>query len=321
MFSQYRDSASRRNGHLYGGAELTSVTATQPALPGLDSPLIGSVKNERSVMVYNFFSLSKEPKTELEPYDDGQVRIEVKGTKAGVATIYDKEILIYAASLLVDKMNRGEALNQTITFTAHDFFRVARVTPGGSSYDRISGALERLQGTQVRTNIETGGEGTDEFWSWAQSAKAQYRKDARTGERVLRSVSITLCDWLYRAILHDNRMLTYDPRYFDLGALEKRLYEMARAHCGHQPGFKIGLDKLRRRVGSEMELKDFKARMVKIASRKNPLPEYGFKLVDRAVEQGRSKRANLKSMQVIFWRLDRWREYDADKFCEADETE
>ena len=48
----------------------------------VDSPLIGKVKNDRSLMVWNFFALTKERVTELSPYRDGNVFIEVKGTRA-----------------------------------------------------------------------------------------------------------------------------------------------------------------------------------------------------------------------------------------------
>ena len=60
-----------------------------------DSPLCGSAKNERDLMAFNFFSLTREHQTSLPPYDDGKVRIEVKGTDDGIATIWDKELLIY----------------------------------------------------------------------------------------------------------------------------------------------------------------------------------------------------------------------------------
>lgn len=288
---------------------------SQARLPGIDSPLRGSVKNERSIMVYNFFSLSKEPKTRLEPYDDGQVRIEVKGTEAGVATIYDKELIIYIASLMVEKMNAAETVEQEFTFTAHDFFRVVGIRPSDTAYERLSGALERLQGTQVKTNIETGGEGTDEWFSWLEHAKASYTRGAN-GEKRLRSVSVRLCQWLYRGILKDQRVLTYDPSFFDLPPLEKRLYEMARAHCGEQPGFKMGLEKLRRRVGSEMGPKDFKSRLVRISEKKNPLPEYAFKVIDRK-PPGRI-RFDPRSAVVVFWRQSRWKEYDEASFPDAD---
>lgn len=302
------------------------MVAKQQLLPGLDSPLRGSIKNERSVMAYSFFSLSKEPRTELEPYDDGKVRIEVKGTKAGVATVYDKELLIYAASLIVDKANRGERIGPKITFAANDFFRVVHIQSAGTAYERVTGALERLQGTQIKTTIETGGEGTDSWFSWLKDARANYRKDPRTGERVLQSVTLEICDWLYRAIERDNKMLTYHPEYFELGVLEKRLYELARAHCGHQPGFRIGLEKLRRRVGSEMQLKDFRIRMSRIAEKQKPLPEYGFKLEDRsALRPGADgkprQRMKLENVLVVFWRLDRWRDYSLERFPDVDEIE
>ena len=60
-----------------------------------DSPLIGTAKNEKTLMAFNFFSLTREHQTELPRYDDGKYTIEVEGTKHGVASIWDKEVLIY----------------------------------------------------------------------------------------------------------------------------------------------------------------------------------------------------------------------------------
>lgn len=286
-----------------------------PLLIDLDSPLRGSVKNERSVMVYNFFALERK-RTEPIRYDDGRVKIEVKGTEAGIATIYDKELLIYVASLLVDKINRGEQVDQKLSFSGHDVLRVLRVANSGTAYDRVSGALERLQGTQIKTNIETGGAGTDSWFSWLKTADAEYRKNAK-GEKVLRAISVELCDWLYRAIIKDGRMLTYDPAYFDLPPLEKRLYEMARAHCGSQAGFRIGLEKLQARVGVEGPTRNFRSKLKKISERERPLPEYGFKIVDTPAP-GRRKNASGAAM-VVFWRLDRWRDYAPDSFPEVED--
>src|SRR3954452_8886576 len=127
-----------------------------------DSPLIGRVKNDRTLMVWNFFSLSRERVSELPTYDDGRVRIEVSGAKYGVATIWDKEILIYLASLVQDKLNRGEEVSPRLVFTAHDICRVTGSVVGGSAYRRIAEGLRRLQGTQIITNIETGGAGEDQ---------------------------------------------------------------------------------------------------------------------------------------------------------------
>src|SRR4051812_3944738 len=76
--------------------------------PSLDSPLTGKVKGDRHTMVFNFFSLRREKVMKLPTYDDGRTWIEVSGTHHGVANIWDKEIIVYAASLLAEKMNKGE---------------------------------------------------------------------------------------------------------------------------------------------------------------------------------------------------------------------
>ncbi|MGI9449842.1 MAG: replication initiator protein A [Geminicoccaceae bacterium] len=57
------------------------------------------------------------------------------------------------------------------------------------------------------------------------------------------AITIRLCDWLYRAIKKDTRILTYDQRYFSLSPVARRLYELARSHCGYQELFVIGLEK------------------------------------------------------------------------------
>jgi plasmid replication initiation protein len=285
------------------------MTGTQLSLK-LNSPLIGKVKNDRTMMVWNFFSLTKERVTELPVYDDGMVRIEVRGTSLGVATIWDKEVLIYIASIIQDRINRGEATSETVTFTAHDFFRVTGSQAAGPNYDRLIAALGRLQGTQIITNIKTGGRGETRGFSWVADFEVQYR-ERKTGTKEMKSVTVTICDWMYRAIKIDGRMLTYHPGYFNLAPLERRLYEIARAHCGNQAAFKINIEKLRLRVGSDMELKSFKRKLVQIAAADNALPEYGISVFDprrpggiidptRPAPTGRTP---LKQWMVLFYRI------------------
>jgi plasmid replication initiation protein len=280
----------------------------------LDSPLTGHAKNDRNLMVFNFFSLCREKVTELPVYDDGVVRIEVVGTKYGVATIWDKELLIYVASLMQEKMNRGEFIDpdrREFRFTAHDLFRITGTKPGGSAYERIRDGLQRLQGTQVITNLETGGEGEERAFSWIDTYDIKYRR-TRGGEKTMEAVSVTLCKWLFRAILKDRRMLTYDTRYFALPPIEKRLYEIARAHCGRQGGFRMGIEKLRLRVGSDNDLRRFKAQLVAISKRKHQLPGYGLMVVDPRASRLPDKRVPpppgrtpLKSFMVFFFSIER----------------
>lgn len=252
----------------------------QLALPDLDSPLHGKVKGERSVMAFPFFALSKGRRMTPIAYADEHVSIEVRPSQTGVATIYDKEILLYIASLLVAQMKRCETPSQEYAFTAHDFLRVIGGNRSARSYQRIQGALERLQGTQIKTNIEAGGEGEDGYFSWLSEARLAYSKDAN-GKKRLTSVKVRLCDWLYRALIKDQRILTYDLHYFQLSPIERRLYEIARVHCGQQPLFHIGLEKLQRKVGSEDRMAKFKAALKEVADRQ-PLPEYDLCVVESA---------------------------------------
>src|SRR3546814_2093474 len=103
--------------------------------------------------------MSKGKVTKPLAYKTDTVSIEIFATSKGVATIYDKEVLLYIASLMVAKLEAGVGVSQDFYFTAHDLFRVTGVNGSARSYARLSDALERLQGTQIKTNIEAGGEG------------------------------------------------------------------------------------------------------------------------------------------------------------------
>lgn len=228
-----------------------------------DSPLHGKVRGQRSVMAYPFFHLGKTaPTREVLRYDDGQVRIEVAPGPAGIATIYDKDLILYIASLMAEKLRRGELRpddpkpDREFTFTAHDFFRVAGRDTAGKAYDRLLQMLQRLQGTQVRTNIEMAGEGTDGVFSWIDAVNTRYRRNARK-EKELVSVSVTLCAWLYRGILNDTRLLTFADEYFDLAPLERRLYEIAKSEDVDEAGWSIDIEDLHARVGTRGLLRHF----------------------------------------------------------------
>src|SRR3954451_20261627 len=102
-----------------------------------DSPLLGTAKNERTLMAFNFFSLTRDHQTELPRYDDGKISIQVVGTKFGIANIWDTEVLIYLESLLQDRINRGEVLSPIFQFTANDLFRITGTKAAGTAYERL----------------------------------------------------------------------------------------------------------------------------------------------------------------------------------------
>ncbi|MAX16365.1 replication initiator protein A [Sphingobium sp.] len=268
---------------------MNDAGSIQGDLFALDSPLLTEVRGERSLMAFPFFALSKGKWTKPLAYKTDAVSIEIVATSKGVATIYDKEVLLYIASLMVAKLEAGVGVSQDFYFTAHDLFRVTGVNGSARSYARLSDALERLQGTQIKTNIEAGGEGQAGFFSWLSEAQLHYTK-TKTGDKRLKAVKVRLCDWLYRAILRDRRVLDYAPSYFQLGPIERRLYEVARSACVHG-AVDVDLDELRLQLGYQSSLKHFRYELKRIAD-ENSIPGFTFDLLEHVAtsEKGRSRR-------------------------------
>ena len=243
----------------------------------LDSPLYGEIRGERSLMAFPFFALSKNAWMKPLSYQTDTVTIEVRPSASGVATIYDKEIVLYIASLMAAKLEAGEDVAQDFVFTAHDLFSVTGSNHSARSYGRLSEALERLQGTQIKTNIEAGGEGEEGFFSWLSEAKLHYNK-TRAGERRLKAVKVRLCDWLFRAILLDRHVLDYAAAYFQLGPIERRIYEVARS-TGDGDGFEIDLATFRLQIGYQNPLANFRAALRQIVGA-DTIPDYRLELIE-----------------------------------------
>lgn len=254
--------------------------ASQRDLFQLDSPLIGEIRGERSLMAFPFFALAKSAWMKPISYNRGPVSIEVRPSANGVATIYDKEIVLYIASLMAAKIENNEQVEQDFIFTAHDLFSVTGSNQSSRSYQRLSDALERLQGTQIKTNIEAGGEGEEGFFSWLSEAKLHYSR-TKTGERRLKAVKVRLCDWLYRAILRDRQVLDYAATYFSLGPIERRIYEVARSTVSDltNEAMKIDLETFRLQIGYQNPLANFRTALKNVAAA-NTIPDYNLALVE-----------------------------------------
>lgn len=270
----------------------------------LDSPLVGEIRGERSLMAFPFFALSKNAWMKPLAYATPTVSIEVRPSARGVATIYDKEIVLYIASLMASKIDEGMAVSQDFTFTAHDLFSVTGSNHSARSYSRLADALERLQGTQIKTNIEAGGEGEDGFFSWLSEARLQYARSGK-GEKRLKAVKVRLCDWLFRAILRDRQVLDYASTYFQLGPIERRIYEVARSTCVDGEPLEMDLQTLKLQIGFQNPLSNFRIAMRQIAAA-NAIPDYDIALIEDApAEDGPRKvgRRPAKARVILSRRL------------------
>lgn len=252
------------------------ISAQGKLFPFLDSPLHGKVRGEQSIMDFPLFSLAKRPQMEAMTYEANGVKIEIRPSPNGIATMWDKEILIYVLSLMCQHLGKTDEVMNIFTFNAHDFFRATGVSrPSKRDYDRFIEALGRLQGTQIRTNIKTGSLGTKGFFSWFAEAQAMTKATPRGGEQLM-PVRVQLCDWLVRAVSRDKRIYNYHNDYFRLGPIERRLYELAHCYCRDDEA-EIPLEALAAKIGSTAPMRSLKLQLKKIAS-ENKLPEYGIEV-------------------------------------------
>jgi plasmid replication initiation protein len=253
--------------------ESRQVALTQGKLfDFLDSPLHGKVRGEQSIMDFPLFSLAKRPQMDAMTYELDGIKIEIKPSSSGIATMWDKEILIYVLSLMVQHIAKTAEVQNVFTFNAHDFFRATGVArPSKRDYDRFIEALGRLQGTQIRTNIKTGTVGTKGFFSWFAEAQAMTRATS-TGGEALMPVRVQICDWLVRAVSRDNRIYDYHHDYFRLGSIERRLYELAHCYCRDEE-HEVPLETLAAKIGSTAPTRALKLQLKRIAA-ENKLPEY-----------------------------------------------
>ncbi|OCX66420.1 plasmid replication initiator RepA [Thioclava sp. SK-1] len=228
-------------------------------------------KGDLATMEHPIFSLSTRPDLRVLKYEHNGAQIEVTPSVKGLATIHDKDILIFCISQLMGAVNAGRAVSRRLTLTAHDLLQATNRETSGDAYRRLTEAFERLAGTRIKTNLTTGGlEVTSGFGlieSW------EILRKARGGRMV--SVAVTLSDWLFRAVLSKS-VLTLSRDYFRLRKpLERRIYELARKHCGRQESWRISVETLLKKSGSASPRRVFR-KMIRDMIAADTLPDYAI---------------------------------------------
>ena len=228
-----------------------------------------SPKDDLGSMEHPIFSLSTRPDRRILSYSHNGTAIEVTPSVKGRATIHDKDVLIYCISQLMAALNAGREISRTLQLRAHDLLVATNRDTSGDSYARLREAFERLAGTRITTNMPTGETETTTGFGLIESWKIVRRSQ---GGRMV-SVTVTLSEWLFRAVLSKS-VLTLSRDYFRLRKpLERRVYELARKHCGRQPEWRVSVATLHKKSGSAAPLRVFRAAVRKMIQAAH-LPEY-----------------------------------------------
>jgi plasmid replication initiation protein len=228
-----------------------------------------ALKDDMASMEHPLFAL-KAGDRRVRRYERNGNSIEVKPGSDGCATIHDKDVWIYCISQLVEALNRGRKdVDRTVQFTAYNFLVTTNRQTSGHGYKLMGDALERLSGTRIETNIETGGQRERRGFGLVDA----WRVIERGPDNRMVAVEVTLPDWLWRQVqaLH---VLTISRDYFRIRkAIDRRIYEIGRKHCGPQPQWRATIATLYEKSGSADTLSHFRS-AVKVLAESNELPDY-----------------------------------------------
>ena len=237
-------------------------------------------------MAYPFFSLAKSHRTVPIDFRMGEIAIRVEAVpEYGMATIWDADVLIWAASQIVEARDAGLRTSRLMAATPHEILTFVGRGTSVRDYHRLKAALDRLQSTTVATSLRQAAERRMHRFSWINEWT-----ERADGAGHPDGIDLIVPDWFYRAVLDDALVLSIDRRYFHLtGGLERWLYRLVRKHAGRQArGWSFDFAHLHAKSASLSRFSAFAFELREIV-RRQPLP--GYRLgVERLV--GRAERLN-----------------------------
>jgi len=239
-------------------------------------------KSDTASMEYPLFTLSTKPDFSVKEFSSGDKWIKLSPSPAGLATVHDRDVLIYLISQCMAALNGGRKIERRMRFQAQDMLIATNRKTSGEGYKLLRAALKRLQGTQIETNITTGGKEVWKVFSFIKEAEiVRKTRDGRMQE-----IEIELSDWVFNAIREkEGDILTISRDYFRLRKpLERRLYELARKCCGtSNQEWRFTLKTLHERTGSQSTPREFKRLISSIVDDGDHIPDYRFELRDETL--------------------------------------
>ena len=119
------------------------------ALPGDLAP-----RDAQDLMAYPFFSLAKSKRLAPIDFRAGSIAIRVEAVpEHGMATIWDADVLIWAASQIVHARDTRLRTSGLMAATRYEILTFVGRRAGARDYQRLKAGLDRLQSTTVATSI------------------------------------------------------------------------------------------------------------------------------------------------------------------------
>src|SRR5258707_11023109 len=113
-----------------------------------------SPRDQRDLMERRSFSLSKSPRTKPILYRANDIEVQVFGMpEHGMATIWDADVLIWAASQIVRAENLGLATSRFFRFTPYQLLRGVGRPTCNQQYLLLKAALDRQRSNLNETSV------------------------------------------------------------------------------------------------------------------------------------------------------------------------
>jgi plasmid replication initiation protein len=228
-------------------------------------------RDAQDLMAYPFFSLAKTHRKTLIDFRMNDVAIRIAASpEHGMATIWDADILIWAASQIVEARDAGLRTSRLLATTYFDILSFIGRGASGRDYHRLKAAFDRLHLTTVTTSLRQPMEWELHPFSWIDEWSERV-----DGHGHACGIDFVVSDWLYRTVLDGTLVLTIDPSYFKLtGGLERWLYRLVRKHAGRQrAGWRFEVRHLYLKSASLSPFRRFAFELRDIV-RRQPLPGY-----------------------------------------------
>ena len=222
-------------------------------------------------MTYPFFSLAKTHRTTPIDFRMNEIAIRVEAVaEHGMATIWDADVLIWAASQIVEARDAGLRTSRLMAVRPREILTFTGRGTSARDYHRLKAALDRLQSTTVATSLRQISERRMHRFSWINEWT-----ERADGHGNADGIDLIVPDWFYRDVLDDALVLTIDRRYFALtGGVERWLYRVVRKHAGRQSqGWRFEFRHLHTKSASLSPFKRFAFELRDIV-RRQPLPGY-----------------------------------------------
>jgi len=252
-------------------------------------------RDAQDLMAHPFFSLAKSKRLTPIDFRAGSISIRVEAVpEHGMATIWDADVLIWAASQIIDARDAGLKTSRLMAATPYEILTFVGRGASARDYLRLKAALDRLQSTTVATSIRQPTERRRHRFSCINEWKERVDINGRP-----QGLELILPDWFYAGVLDNALVLTIDRAYFRLtGRLERWLYRLMRKHSGHQiHGWSFDFVHLHAKSGSLSPLKHF-AHDLRTIVRRQALP--GYRLV---IERGALGAERLRFIPIPINRL------------------